>query len=89
MCVYTVNGGRPFPGELAAGEAEAIPVPPAAAAITAAAQMPSARFLVVLMMLVSLPLWPASVWAMACMATLGRWVSSAEVPSVYIRIRRS
>jgi hypothetical protein len=43
MWVYTVNVDWPLPWELAPVEAEAIPAPPAAAAITPAVQMPSAH----------------------------------------------
>jgi Domain of unknown function (DUF4158) len=43
MWVYTVKAGWPFQPGLAPVEAEAIPAPPAAAAITAATAMPSAH----------------------------------------------
>jgi hypothetical protein len=66
MCVYTVNVVSCCHEALAFVVAEAIPVPPAAAAIAAAAQMLSAH-----VFLMSLPLWPASAVGGSQDTTLG------------------
>lgn len=63
----------------APGEADAIPVPPAAAAITPAAQMPSAH-----VFFMFLPLWPASAVCGGLSTTLGTTAKSLKVPTVHI-----
>jgi len=75
MCVYTVNVAGAGRWALAPVEAEAIPAPPATAAITPAAQMASAR-----VFLMVLPLRPASGVGDGLVLTLGRQARAAEVP---------